>query len=54
MAASRRLLKELAAYQADPNPALQLLEPENEEDLFAWTAIMKGPTESAYQGEYML
>ncbi|KAA8901556.1 hypothetical protein TRICI_006059 [Trichomonascus ciferrii] len=37
MAANRRLLKELAAYQADPNPALQMLEPESEEDMFTWT-----------------
>lgn len=52
MAANRRLLKELAAYQADPNPALQMLEPESEEDMFTWIAILKGPTESAYHGKF--
>jgi ubiquitin-protein ligase len=52
MAANRRLLKELAAHQADPNPALQMLEPESEEDMLTWVAILKGPTESAYHGKF--
>jgi hypothetical protein len=39
------------AITADPNPALELLEPNNDENLFIWTAIMRGPTDTAYERE---
>lgn len=49
-AATRRLLKELAANAADPNPALDVLEPVSEEDIFTWRAVLKGAPGTPYEG----
>lgn len=49
-AATRRLLKELASNYNDPNPALSLLVPINENDIFTWKAVLKGVPESPYEG----
>jgi peroxin-4 len=52
--ASKRLLKELSSYNGDPNPALEALQPVSEEDLFTWTAILRGPVDTPYQGGHWL
>lgn len=48
--ASKRLIKELDAYNRDPSPALSSLQPVNDDDLFYWTAILRGPEGTAYEG----
>lgn len=48
--ASKRLIKELQQYQKDPSPALDLLEPVSEDDLFHLVAILIGPDGTAYEG----
>lgn len=49
--ASKRLLQELKSYQEEPNPALLSLGPDSDDDLFRWTAQMKGHTSTAYEGK---
>lgn len=49
-AASRRLLKELQAYENEPNEALLRLGPLNDNDLHHWAAVMRGITGTAYEG----
>lgn len=51
--ASKRLIKELEAYNRDPSPALKALEPKNEEDLFHWVGVLRGPEGTAYEGEWL-
>lgn len=53
MSVTKRLLKELSAVQKDPNPALESLHPIHEDDLFHWEAVLKGPPDSPYDGEYI-
>ena len=48
--ASRRLIKELDAYNRDPSPALVSLQPTSDGDLFHLMAVLKGPDETAYEG----
>ncbi|CAN6601503.1 ubiquitin-conjugating enzyme E2-16 kDa [Trichomonascus vanleenenianus] len=48
--ASKRLIKELATFNTDPNPALESLDLENEDNLFAWIAVLKGPQDTPYEG----
>ncbi|KAK4505078.1 hypothetical protein PRZ48_003041 [Zasmidium cellare] len=48
--ASKRLIKELDAYNKDPSPALKALEPKSEDDLFHWVAVLRGPEGTAYEG----
>lgn len=48
--ASKRLIKELDAFGRDPSPALSVLEPRSEEDLFHWVAVLRGPEGTAYEG----
>lgn len=48
--ASKRLIKELDAFNRDPSPALSLLEPINDDDLFNLTAVLRGPEGTAYEG----
>lgn len=48
--ASKRLIKELEAFNRDPSPALISLEPVNDEDLFHLRAVLKGPEDTAYEG----
>ncbi|ODQ65165.1 ubiquitin-conjugating enzyme [Nadsonia fulvescens var. elongata DSM 6958] len=49
--AARRLIRELAAFSADPNPALALLEPTSSSNLFQWRAVLRGPAApSPYEG----
>lgn len=50
MATQSRLLRELAAFNKDPNPALESLEPSTEGDLMNLTAVMRGPSGSPYEG----
>lgn len=49
-AAAKRLLKELQAYETEPNEALLRLGPINDGNLNHWTAVMKGITGTAYEG----
>ncbi|KAL1921649.1 uncharacterized protein VTP21DRAFT_10291 [Calcarisporiella thermophila] len=50
-AVSRRLLKELRDFQADPqNPDLLELSPINDDDLLVWKAVLRGQRDSLYEG----
>jgi peroxin-4 len=49
-AASKRLIKELADYQNNPNPHLGRLGPVDDDDLMHWTAELLGPPGSPYEG----
>lgn len=49
-AASKRLLKELAAYRKDPSPSIPSLSPIFDDDLFHLQATLKGPEGTAYEG----
>ncbi|ANB11128.1 hypothetical protein AWJ20_3927 [Sugiyamaella lignohabitans] len=51
-AASKRLIKELSAFSHDPNPALDALQLQSEDDLFTWLAVLRGPADSPYEGQY--
>ena len=51
-ATSKRLLKELQAYENEPNEALQWLGPLNDNDLNHWVAVMKGISGTAYEGMF--
>lgn len=53
-AAVKRLLKELASNYADPNPALDLLEPVSEDDMFTWKAVLNGVQNSPYEGKMII
>ncbi|KAM0691122.1 hypothetical protein Q7P36_009893 [Cladosporium allicinum] len=48
--ASKRLIKELDQYNKDPSPAVTLLEPTSDDDLFHLTAVLRGPDGTAYEG----
>ena len=50
-AATKRLLKELSSQYADPNPALDRLEPISEDDIFTWKAVLNGVHDSPYEGK---
>jgi peroxin-4 len=49
-AASKRLIKELAEHQNDPNPHLGRLGPVDDDDLMHWTAELLGPRDTPYEG----
>lgn len=49
--ASKRLIKELDAYNRDPSSAVVSLQPVSDDDLFNLTAILKGPDGTAYEGQ---
>lgn len=48
--ATKRLIKELRSSVEDPNPALITLEPIDQDNLFSWKAVLKGPDATPYQG----
>ena len=48
--ASKRLIKELDAYNREPSSAVVNLEPTSDDDLLHLKAVLKGPDETAYQG----
>jgi len=48
----KRLISELSAYQSDPNEALERLGPVSDDDLFTWTAVLLGVTNTPYEGNY--
>ena len=50
--ASKRLTKELIAYQKDPSPVVLKLEPLSDDDILHLTAVLKGPDGTAYEGEH--
>lgn len=52
--ASKRLIKELQQSQTDTSPALTHIGLLSEDDLFHWTAVLKGPEGTAYEGEKQL
>ena len=49
--ASKRLIKELDAYNRDPSPALASLETVSDDDLLHLRAVLRGPEDTAYQGK---
>ena len=48
--ASKRLIKELDAYNREPSSAITQLETVADDDLFHLTAVLRGPEGSAYEG----
>ncbi|KAF2722139.1 UBC-like protein [Polychaeton citri CBS 116435] len=48
--ATKRLLKELERFNADPSPALSILEPAKDDDLTNLLAVLRGPDGTAYEG----
>ena len=48
--ASKRLIKELNAYNREPSSAVVSLEPVSDDDLFNLRAVLRGPDETAYEG----
>lgn len=52
MSASKRLAKEYISSQTDPNPALESLGPETDNNMFKWKAVMRGPQDSPYEGMF--
>lgn len=48
---TRRILNELQNYEREPSEALLHLAPVNDDDLMHWTAVMKGVSGTAYEGE---
>ncbi|SMY28421.1 unnamed protein product [Zymoseptoria tritici ST99CH_1A5] len=48
--ATKRIIKELDAHRRDPSPALSLLEPVSDDDLYNLTAELIGPEGTAYEG----
>ena len=48
--ASKRLIKELEAYNREPSAALTRLEPVSDDDLFQLAAVLRGPEGTAYEG----
>ena len=50
---TKRLAKELQDYASDPNPNLRFLQPASDDDLFHWTAVMRGAKGTAYEGRVL-
>jgi len=50
--ASKRLIKELDAYQKDPSPVVARLEPTSDDDILHLTAVLQGPDGTAYEGAF--
>lgn len=48
--ASKRLIKELDAYNREPSDAVLQLEPTSDDDLMHLRAVLQGPDETAYEG----
>ncbi|EME86044.1 uncharacterized protein MYCFIDRAFT_210393 [Pseudocercospora fijiensis CIRAD86] len=48
--AAKRLANELGAYNREPSPALSRLEPASDQDIFHWSAVLRGPEGTAYEG----
>ena len=48
--ASKRLIKELDAYNRDSSPAVLSLEPVSDDDFFHLKAVLRGPDDTAYEG----
>lgn len=49
--ATKRLIKELDAYNREPSAALSRLEPVSDDDVFQLAAVLRGPEGTAYEGE---
>lgn len=48
-ASAKRLLKELASFRKEGNPALEDLAPEHEDNMYVWKAVLRGPEQSPYE-----
>jgi ubiquitin-protein ligase len=48
--ASKRLIKELDAYNRERSAAVVSLEPVSDDDLFQLRAVLRGPDETASEG----
>ena len=51
---TKRLLHELRSYEKEPSDALLQLGPVSDDQLTQWTAILKGPSGTAYSGVFLL
>ncbi|KAF2456961.1 ubiquitin-conjugating enzyme/RWD-like protein, partial [Lineolata rhizophorae] len=47
---AKRLLTEIQQYQQEPSEAVVHLAPVADDDLMHWTAVLKGPSRTAYEG----
>ncbi len=48
--ASKRLIKELDAYNREPSNTVASLQPVADNDLFNLRAVLRGPDDTAYEG----
>ena len=48
--ASKRLIKELDAYNRETSPVVASLEPISEDDVLHLKAVLRGPDDTAYEG----
>lgn len=48
--ATKRIIRELEAYNRDPSPVLSRLEPISDDNLLELTATLLGPEGTAYEG----
>lgn len=49
--ATKRLIKELDAYNREPSAALTHLAPVSDDDVFQLAAVLRGPEGTAYEGK---
>lgn len=52
--ATKRIIRELEAYNRDPSPVLSRLEPISDDNLLELTATLLGPEGTAYEGIHSL
>lgn len=52
--ATKRIIRELEAYNRDPSPVLSRLEPISDDNLLELTATLLGPEGTAYEGNSLL
>lgn len=52
--ATKRIIRELEAYNRDPSPVLSRLEPISDDNLLELTATLLGPEGTAYEGIHTL
>lgn len=52
--ATKRIIRELEAYNRDPSPVLSRLEPISDDNLLELTATLLGPEGTAYEGTLSL
>lgn len=49
--AIKRLNKELLSFKKDPNPALEILEPVDDDNMLLWKGCLLGVSGTPYEGK---